>query len=286
MCKMKKTAFFTMDVESFSEISCLRETPRAEYDDFRIEYAIDDYLDLLEKYGIKATFFVLCSSLEHTREYLRRAVKEGHEIALHGLTHELPAQINKEELKKQLFKGKELLEKEFGTKITGYRAPCFAVTDEVLEVIEELGFEYDSSRHDVPMKYYTATANFDGFKEVSGGILQRRGFYEIPPCQVKTFGGTMSVSGGGYMRLAPYSVVLGGLKKFLKASDYYVFYCHPAEIFTGKPPNLKGVSLLNSYFIKAGRKNFLNHTENIIKVLQDNGYSFSTMCDFLKNKDK
>ena len=92
---MKKTAFFTMDVESFRDISCLQKNPRAEYDAFRIEGAICDYLDLLDKYGIKATFFALCSSLEHTGEYLKRAVKEGHEIALHGLCHDIPAHREK-----------------------------------------------------------------------------------------------------------------------------------------------------------------------------------------------
>ena len=40
---MKKTAFFTMDIESFCDISCLQEKPRAEYFDFRIEKAIGDY---------------------------------------------------------------------------------------------------------------------------------------------------------------------------------------------------------------------------------------------------
>ena len=281
---MKKTAFFTMDVESFSDISCLQEKPRAEYDNFRIEHAIDAYLDLLGKYDIKATFFVLCSSIGHTGEYLGRAVKEGHEIALHGLTHEIPAQMDREEIKRQLSEGKELLEKEFGTKVTGYRAPCFALTDEVIEVIRGLGFKYDSSRLDIKMSYYRAAAKFDGFKKVCDGIVKKDDFYEISPCKVNTSFGTMNISGGGYVRLAPYSMVKRGVKKFIKKSDYYMFYCHPADIFTEKPPRLKGISQFNSYFIKAGRKRFLERTENIIKMLIDEGYSFSTMRDFITEK--
>lgn len=281
---MNKTAFFTMDVESFREISCLRENPCAEYDGFRIEHVIDDYLNLLDKYNIKATFFALCSSLEHTKEYLTHALQGGHEIALHGLTHDIPAQMGREELKKQISEGKALLENELNTKIIGYRAPCFGVTDEIIDVLSELGFTYDSSYLDIKMSYCHAAASFDGFENVSGGILGRAGFYEISPCKVKTVSGTISISGGGYLRLAPYSLVLKGIKKFLKTSDYYMFYCHPCDVFAGKLPRLKGISPFESFFIKSGRKHFLHRTENIIKLLLDSGYSFSTMRDFVKSQ--
>ncbi|MCH5351735.1 MAG: polysaccharide deacetylase family protein [Clostridiales bacterium] len=277
---MTKTAFFTMDVESFSDISCLKDNPRPEYDAFRIEQSIGDYLDLLGRYNIKATFFVLCSSLKHAKEYLLRAVREGHEIALHGLTHEIPAEMNREELYYTISEGKALLEKELGTKVIGYRAPCFAISDETLEVIRELGFKYDSSYLDIKMRYYRSAASFDGFENVCGGILTRDGFYEIPPCKAKTVMGEMSLSGGGYVRIAPFFFVGGHIKRFLNKSSYYMFYCHPSDMFTDKPPKLPGVSSFNKFFIKTGRKRFLSRTESIIKTLIKKGFSFSTLRDF------
>ena len=283
---MNKTAFFTMDVESFCDVSCLREKPRVEYERFRIEHAIGDYLDLLEKYRIKATFFVLCSSLAYHKEYLLRAVKAGHEIALHGLSHDIPAEMDLEELKEQMIEGKALLESELDTKVIGYRAPCFAVTDQVLDVIRGIGFEYDSSYLDIKISYYRAAAAFDGFERACDGILFKDGFYEISPCKVKTACGTISVSGGGYLRLAPASMVKGGVKKFLKSSDYYMFYCHPSDVFKGKTPRLKGISPLDKFFVKAGRKGFLRRAENIIKMLTEGGYSFSTMRDFVESQNK
>ena len=284
MHKMNKTAFFTMDVESFCEISCLREKPRTEYDEFRIEHAIDDYLDLLDRYNIKATLFVLCSSLEHTKEYLLRAVQRGHEIALHGLTHDIPAEMDRDTLKKQLCEGKALLEKEFNTQVIGYRAPCFALTNDVMDTICQLGFKYDSSYLDIKMSYYRAAAKLDGFTKVCDGILRKDNFYEITPCKVQTAFGQMSVSGGGYVRLAPYSMLRRGVKKFLKKSDYYMFYCHPSDVFTEKPPKLHGISHTNAYYIKAGRKKFLRRAEKIIKMLVDRGYTFSTMRDFVTSE--
>ena len=283
---MNKTAFFTMDVESFRDISCLQKKPRAEYDDFRIEQAIDDYLDLLDRYQIKATFFVLCTSLETAGKYLTRAVKDGHEIALHGLSHVIPAHMDRDELKRQIVEGRALIENELNTKIVGYRAPCFAVTDEVIDVVSELGFEYDSSHIDIKLSYRRSSAKLEDFEKVCGGIFKRGSFYEISPCEVKTACGPLSISGGGYVRLAPHSMLFKGVKKFLKTSDYYLFYCHPSDIFQGKLPRLKGISPLNTYFVKAGRKGFLKRTEDIIKMLIDNGYSFSTIRDFVKSENE
>ena len=42
---------------------------------------------LLDKYGIKATFYVIPSSVEQELEGWKQAVKNGHEIANHTLTH-------------------------------------------------------------------------------------------------------------------------------------------------------------------------------------------------------
>ncbi len=280
---MNKTAFFTMDVESFGEINCVRATGDRRYDAFRIEHAVNDYIDLLDKYGIKGTFFTVCSSLEYVKEYLTRAVKSGHEIALHGLTHEIPALTDREKLKTELVEGKAMLENELGTEVVGYRAPCFAVNDEVLDVLKELGFKYDSSSLDISISYYRGAATFDGYDAVCDGILKKDGFYEIPPCKTKTIFGQMSVSGGAYLRLAIYPFIKHYIEKYLKKSAYYVFYCHPADIFKEKPPKLYGISARDRFFIRAGRNGFLKRTEAIIKSLIKKGYTFSTMCDYVKS---
>lgn len=272
-----------MDVESFCEISCLRESGDERYKAFRIEHAIADYLDLLDAFDIKGTFFVLCSSLDYTKEFLARAAERGHEIALHGLTHEIPALMDREDLRAQIAEGKTTLENEFGTEVVGYRAPCFALTDDAVEVLKELGFKYDSSYLDIKMSYCRGGASFGGYENVCGGILKKDGFYEIPPCKLKTFLGQISVSGGAYVRLAPKFYAKRCVEKYIDKSDYYVFYCHPADMFEGAPPKLRGISLKNKYFIKVGRKGFLARTESIIKSLISKGYGFSTMRDFVSS---
>ena len=47
----------------------------------------DEILDILKEYDVKATFFVVGKTDEHSRQMYRRIVEEGHTIALHSYSH-------------------------------------------------------------------------------------------------------------------------------------------------------------------------------------------------------
>ena len=60
------------------------------FDDGPSNYSTDKILDILKKNNIKATFFVLGSSIESndkSTEILKRIAKEGHAIGSHGYSH-------------------------------------------------------------------------------------------------------------------------------------------------------------------------------------------------------
>ena len=46
-------------------------------------------LDMLEKTGNKATFFVLGTVAEHFPDIVKEMLRQGHEIATHGYSHRL-----------------------------------------------------------------------------------------------------------------------------------------------------------------------------------------------------
>lgn len=46
-----------------------------------------DILDILEEYGVKATFFILGKENESAREAMKRIVADGHTLAMHSYTH-------------------------------------------------------------------------------------------------------------------------------------------------------------------------------------------------------
>ena len=106
--------------------------------------AVPRILDLLDRYGIKTTFFVPGHTLETFPEAVEAILARGHEIGHHGYVHEDPTDLNKEEEEEILAKGLESL-KRLGVKPAGYRSPGFDFSTNTLALLEQYGFAYDSS---------------------------------------------------------------------------------------------------------------------------------------------
>lgn len=141
-------------------------------------------LDAFEQAGIRATFFTVpidrgvpINQRPGYVELLKRAVREGHEVAQHGLTHdrfevgipppmimELPHEgparkrlanqratiedsLRTDRIRSRLATGRRILEAPLGTPIIGFRAPCLATCDNLFDALEEEGYQYDSSRY-------------------------------------------------------------------------------------------------------------------------------------------
>ncbi len=110
-------------------------------------------LDLLEKYDIDATLFYEARTAQMLIEdgmYLPR-LSERHEIACHSLKHEdflgkvsgIP--MEEKSIEESIGKAKEILAKIFKREIKGFRAPYTRINRTVVKVLEQLGFQYDSS---------------------------------------------------------------------------------------------------------------------------------------------
>ena len=94
---------------------------------------------------IKATFFVLAWIAKKLPRLVHEIQSRGHEIASHGCNHELPELLSADDLKQDLTDSKKLLEDITGAEVAGYRAPSFAINDDILKIIEDAGYLYDSS---------------------------------------------------------------------------------------------------------------------------------------------
>src|ERR1700742_4629415 len=55
---------------------------------YALRRGVDRYLDMLERHGIKGTFFCCGYDAEHWPEPFVRMHRAGHEIAAHGYQHE------------------------------------------------------------------------------------------------------------------------------------------------------------------------------------------------------
>jgi len=143
---MKQTVYLSFDFEE-----C--DLPREAGVEFPIEegmrYSVEGanaLLDLLDRHGVKATFFCTLNFAERAPEVMRRLIAGGHEIAAHGVDHF-------HQVPEDPILCKEGLERLYGVKVIGYRQPrMFPVDDAALA---RAGYRYNSSLNPafVPGRY-------------------------------------------------------------------------------------------------------------------------------------
>jgi peptidoglycan-N-acetylglucosamine deacetylase len=66
------------------------------------EQHLDAYLEVLDRYGARATFFLLGECMAVRRAGLRELVRRGHEVASHGYSHKRFTQMTRVELDDEL----------------------------------------------------------------------------------------------------------------------------------------------------------------------------------------
>ncbi len=120
-------------------------------------------LRLLDRQGIKATFFVPGYSAERWPEAVRSIRDAGHEIGHHGYLHEgarsAPDAATEE---RRLLRGLEALDTVAGVRPIGYRAPMWELSYRLPELLARHGFRYDSGLMDSDHPYKLAVSGEPG----------------------------------------------------------------------------------------------------------------------------
>jgi peptidoglycan-N-acetylglucosamine deacetylase len=107
--------------------------------------AVPRILALLEKYSCPATFFMpAVSALLHPDE-ARLYVAHGHEVGVHGWIHEKNTDLSAEVERNLIERSRSVLENLTGKLSVGIRTPSWDFSPSTLDIVAELGFEYDSS---------------------------------------------------------------------------------------------------------------------------------------------
>jgi peptidoglycan/xylan/chitin deacetylase (PgdA/CDA1 family) len=101
-------------------------------------------LEVLERHGIRATFFLVARNAERHEARAREIVAAGHEIAVHGYTHRSPLSLSLGEEREELAKARRILT-ALGGACEGYRSPSWDFSPNTLELLQELGFGYSSN---------------------------------------------------------------------------------------------------------------------------------------------
>lgn len=185
-------------------------------------------LDMLEKRGVKATFFVLGWLADRCPELVQEIAAEGHEIASHGYAH-LPTWLHTpESFDIDLKKAEASIWASTGARPALFRAPAFSITPQTLwaiSVLKDNGFTADSSVF--PLSWHPEYG-YRGAKLLP--FVHPNGLQEIPMSVISLAGLRIPMSGGAYFRLLPYNIYARMVRQLHRQGRPLVFYLHPWEL--------------------------------------------------------
>jgi peptidoglycan/xylan/chitin deacetylase (PgdA/CDA1 family) len=116
-------------------------------------------LRILERQGIRATFFVPGYTAERWPDTIRAIRDAGHEIGHHGYLHEgARSAPDADTEERRLLRGLEALHDVAGVRPVGYRAPMWELSYRIPALLARHGFLYDSGLMDADHPYRLATS--------------------------------------------------------------------------------------------------------------------------------
>jgi peptidoglycan/xylan/chitin deacetylase (PgdA/CDA1 family) len=147
-------------------------------------------LTLFERMGIKTTWFIPGHSIETFPAQMKAVADAGHEIGIHGYSHENPIAMTPTQEEEVLDKCIALVEKLSGRRPTGYVAPWWEFSKVTNELLLKKGLKYDHSlMHNDFHPYYVRVGDrwttIDYSKKPSEWMVplqrgQETGLIEIP----------------------------------------------------------------------------------------------------------
>lgn len=254
-----KKVMLSFDVEEF-------DLPREHGAEISLEEGVrvsseglEKVLSLCKKKEVKATFFVTGNFAKTRPDLVKKIVKEGHEVACHGVDHSEPKETD-------IGESKKVVEKVAGVKVVGYRQPrmfkiCYGE-------LKRCGYLYDSSVNPawVPGRY--------NHLDVPRRPFKRDGVVEIP------------VSVANVMRMPlfwlalhmmPLKVYVRMAKGALRKTGYFTTYFHPWEF-----ANLDTFAVVPGYIRKNSGDKLVGRLDYLIEELKKAGGEFVTYSEYFK----
>lgn len=97
-------------------------------------------LDILDRYGVKATFFMIGTNVEYYPEVAKEVLRRGHEIGNHTYSHHRLTQMDGPTLTEELKKCEAVMEKTLGHRPTLFRPPEGVVSEAVKSCADCRGY--------------------------------------------------------------------------------------------------------------------------------------------------
>ena len=112
---------------------------------FAAKRGVPRLLNLFKRYGIQTTWGVTGHSVESFPNIFEKIVDDGHEIGIHGYSHENPLAMTSNQEADVLDKTIDVISKFTGKRPVGHMAPWWELSPNTIALLRERGIKYDSS---------------------------------------------------------------------------------------------------------------------------------------------
>ena len=153
---IKRIGSISVDTDSLIDIFSAFHSEKISENNLTYNVLLQRFLDIFKKYDIKATFFIIGKNLEDdsNSKILLKIINQGHELANHTYSHPLNfSKLSMNEKKMEIEKCHNLVYTKLGYDMKGFRAPSWDVDNETLTILENMGYDYDSSIFPSPFKF-------------------------------------------------------------------------------------------------------------------------------------
>ena len=241
---------------------------------------LDKILELLRKYDIKATFFLVGELLISNPEILDKILAEQHEIGFHTMKHTRLDSPNFKPIFKEEIKE---FNKMTSGKSIGFRAPTFSINEKSSWVFDELAdnnYKYDSSV--IPAKtslYGIPGAQKSPYKITSKSLDkndEKGTLIEFPLLVTKFLGKTIPTAGGFYLRSLPLKIIKNAIRSYEKNEMPASFYIHSWELTPEYIPKIK-LPIKNQFITFHKIKKTFSKMEELF-----NEFEFTSFNSFFK----
>jgi len=241
---------------------------------------LDKTLNLLHEQGVRTTFFVVGELAQKHPELISQMKENGHEVAFHAFYHEPLWNKTAETFKLEINKFNAVV----GESCKGFRAPSFSLNNKtkwVLNVLDEAGFQYDSSIF--PSKtplYGVPRAPLKPYKPSHNDVSiddDKAKLWEFPLHVYASAILRFPMAGGFYLRFFPLKFIVKSIKKANKEGRPAVMFVHTWEL-NPETPRLK----LGYYRSFVTYRNLEKTAERLREILSR--FDFTSIEGYMKEK--
>ena len=276
---IRQTHLLTFDVEHWYEGFRYRGIDGWQAFPPRDDQTVERLLNKMSETGQRSTMFFTGRYAEEFPHVVRRAAREGHEVASHSYSHRVLSRMGSiNAFREDLLRSVGLLEDISGYKVKGYRAPKWSIFDldyfTILDAMHEVGLEYDSS---VSPKILNGAKRVFPHQVVLGSGAK---MWEIPVTTYPFFGLRLPVAGGLTFRLFPKWVTSRGISLCKYANQPSITYLHPYDLDADCPRPSGGGALFQwARYYGLGSANV-----RLDEILSQ--YKFGAIIDWVKQQEE